>query len=110
MRHHISTVFLITIIILSIAGISLHAIYKAIKLQSLSAEHRDFIRNELFIIEEEICELKSSKVSSRRLENLEGVKAMLNQIDETINDNMCFSRTSFLGSYSKTLNRSGGGS
>ena len=98
MRHHISTVFLITIIILSIAGISLHAIYKAIKLQSLSAEHRDFIRNELFIIEEEICELKSSKVSSRRLENLEGVKAMLNQIDETINfRELVYKPTTILG-------------
>ena len=40
-----------------ISSISLFAIYKAIKLQSLSAEHRDFIRNEIFIIEE-IWELK----------------------------------------------------
>ena len=50
--------YVICVIIFFISSISLFAIYKAIKLQSLSAEHRDFIRNEIFIIEEEIWELK----------------------------------------------------
>jgi hypothetical protein len=39
MRHHISTIYVIAMIITIISGISLFAIYKAIKLQSLSEEH-----------------------------------------------------------------------
>ena len=58
MRHHISSVYLIVAIITCISGISIYSIFKAIKLQSLSQKHRDFIRNEIFIIEEEISEIK----------------------------------------------------
>ena len=57
-RHHISTIYIIVVIITTISGISLYAIFKAIKLQSLSQIHRDFVRNEIFIIEEEISELE----------------------------------------------------
>ena len=49
-RHHISTIYIIVVIITTISGISLYAIFKAIKLQSLSQIHRDFVRNEIFII------------------------------------------------------------
>ena len=61
-RHHISTIYIIGVIILTISGISLYAIFKAIKLQSLSQIHRDYVRNEIFIIEEEISELELSLI------------------------------------------------
>ena len=85
MRHHISTIFVIVAIIAIISGISLLAMYKAIRLQSLSAEHRDFVRNELFIIEEEIWELKLANASQERIIDLESAKALLEQVDESIN-------------------------
>ena len=85
MRHHISTIFVIVAIITIISGISLLAMYMAIRLQSLSAEHRDFVRNELFIIEEEIWELKLANASQNRITDLESAKALLQQVDESIN-------------------------
>ena len=58
---------------------------KAIQLQSLSAKHRDFIRNELFIIEEEIWELKLAGKGEERINDLSSAKALLQQVDESIN-------------------------
>lgn len=85
MRHHISTIYVIGVIIILISSISIFAIFKAIKLQSLSAEHRDFIRNELFIIEEEIWELKLAEIGEERIGDLYSAKALLEQVDESIN-------------------------
>ena len=59
MRHHISSVYLIVAIITCISGISIYSIFKAIKLQSLSQKHRDFIRNEIIINEQELSELEN---------------------------------------------------
>ena len=85
LRHHISTIYVISVIIFFISSISLFAIYKAIKLQSLSAEHRDYIRNEIFIIEEEIWELQLKEKSKNNLDDLKSAKALLEQVDESIN-------------------------
>jgi len=85
LRHHISTIYVISVIIFFISSISLFAIYKAIKLQSLSAEHRDYIRNEIFIIEEEIWELQLKEKSKNKLDDLKSAKALLEQVDESIN-------------------------
>jgi len=85
LRHHISTIYVISVIIFFISSISLFAIYKAIKLQSLSAEHRDYIRNEIFIIEEEIWELQLKERSKKKLDDLKSAKALLEQVDESIN-------------------------
>jgi len=85
LRHHISTIYVISVIIFFISSISLFAIYKAIKLQSLSAEHRDYIRNEIFIIEEEIWELQLKERSKNKLDDLKSAKALLEQVDESIN-------------------------
>ena len=98
MRHHISTIYVIAAIITIISGISLFAIYKAIKLQSLSAEHRDFIRNQLFIIEEEIWEVKLANVEAERVTDLQSAKALLEQVDELINyRELVYKPTSILG-------------
>jgi len=85
LRHHISTIYVISVIIFFISSISLFAIYKAIILQSLSAEHRDYIRNEIFIIEEEIWELQLKERSKNKLDDLKSAKALLEQVDESIN-------------------------
>lgn len=85
LRHHVSTIYVISVIIFFISSISLFAIYKAIKLQSLSAEHRDFIRNEIFIIEEEIWELQLKERPKNKLDDLKSAKALLEQVDESIN-------------------------
>ena len=85
MRHHISTIYLITVIIATIAGISIYSIFKAIKLQSLSQKHRDFVRNEIFIIEEEICELQDQSASEIKIKELISAKSLLSQVDENIN-------------------------
>ena len=63
----------------------LFAISKAIQLQSLSAKHRDFIRNELFIIEEEIWELKLAGNDESKITDLSSARALLQQVDESIN-------------------------
>jgi hypothetical protein len=98
LRHHISTIYIITTIILLVSSISLYAIYKAIKLQSLSAEHRDFVRNELFIIEEEIWELKLTDISHERITDLQAAKALLQQVDESINyKELIYKPTTILG-------------
>jgi len=98
MRHHISTIYTITIITVIVSSISLYAIYKAIKLQSLSAEHRDFIRNQLFIIEEEIWELKLTNAEKDRITDLQGAKALLEQVDESINyRELIYKPTTILG-------------
>jgi len=85
MKHHISTVVVIGVVIIAVSIICLFAIGKAIQLQSLSAQHRNFVRNELFIIEEEIWELKLSGKSEERITDLSSAKALLQQVDESIN-------------------------
>jgi hypothetical protein len=98
LRHHISTIFIIVVISIMVSTVSLFAIFKAIKLQSLSADHRDFIRNQLFIIEEEIWELKQSNVKEENLQDLEAAKALLVQVDESINYNeLVYKPTTILG-------------
>ena len=85
MRHHISTIYLIVAIITCISGISIYSIFKAIKLQSLSQKHRDFIRNEIFIIEENISELQETNKDSLKLKDLKSAKDLLIQADANIN-------------------------
>jgi hypothetical protein len=85
MRHHISTIYLIVALITCISGISIYSIFKAIKLQSLSQKHRDFIRNEIFIIEEEISELQNIDTDSSKLKDLKSAKDLLVQVDQNIN-------------------------
>ncbi|MAH79966.1 MAG: hypothetical protein CMQ77_04360 [Gammaproteobacteria bacterium] len=98
LRHHISTMYLICVVIFFVSSISLFAIYKAIKLQSLSAEHRDFIRNEIFIIEEEIWELKVQGGNEERINDLTSAKALLEQVDESINyKELIYKPTTILG-------------
>ena len=77
--------YLIVAIITCISGISIYSIFKAIKLQSLSQKHRDFIRNEIFIIEQELSELENKGEDSLILKELRDAKNLLMQADENIN-------------------------
>ena len=96
-RHHISTIYIIVVIITTISGISLYAIFKAIKLQSLSQIHRDFVRNEIFIIEEEISELEE-RGGSDKIKELKSSKNLLQQADQNINyKEFIFKPTTIMG-------------
>lgn len=96
-RHHISTIYIIGVIILTISGISLYAIFKAIKLQSLSQIHRDYVRNEIFIIEEEISELQEEG-NLEKIKELQSSKNLLQQADQNINyKEFIFKPTTIMG-------------
>ena len=96
-RHHISTIYIIVVIITTISGISLYAIFKAIKLQSLSQIHRDYVRNEIFIIEEEISELEE-RGGSDKIKELKSSKNLLQQADQNINyKEFIFKPTTIMG-------------
>ena len=96
-RHHISTIYIIGVIILTISGISLYAIFKAIKLQSLSQIHRDYVRNEIFIIEEEISELEEEG-NLEKIKELQSSKNLLQQADQNINyKEFIFKPTTIMG-------------
>ena len=80
--------YVICVIIFFISSISLFAIY--IKLQSLSAEHK-ILLGEIFIIEEEIWELKDDG-------NKDRIKDFLEQVDESINyKELIYKPTTILG-------------
>lgn len=87
MRHHVSTIYLIMMIVIIIASISIFSISKAIKLQYLSSSQRDLIRKEIFLQEEEIWNSESEDNSARELRQLRSAKALLEQVDESINFN-----------------------
>ena len=87
MRHHVSTIFLIMTIVVIIASISIFSISKASRLQNLSAIQRDLIRKEIFLQEEEIWNSESSENHDKNLNHLRSAKALLEQVDESINFN-----------------------
>jgi hypothetical protein len=87
MRHHVSTIFLIMIIVIIIASISIFSISKATKLQHLSSSQRDLIRKEIFLQEEEIGNSESEDKDDKELRQLRSAKALLEQVDESINFN-----------------------
>ena len=84
-RHHVSTIFLILLIVFVIASISIFSISKATKLQSLSSIQRDLLRKEIFLQEEEIWHSETEKNIDSKLKELKSAKALLQQVDETIN-------------------------
>ena len=55
------------------------------KTSIFESKHRDFVRNEIFIIEEEICELEEENTNDNRLNDLRSSKNLLTQVDANIN-------------------------
>jgi len=83
MQHHVSTLYLICILVLSIAGISIASISKATRLQGLSRKHRDVIKKEIFLHEKHLLELDPATQQGEAQE-LRHAKALLQQVDEMI--------------------------
>ena len=104
LRHHVSTIYLMIMIIIVIASISIFSISKATKLQNLSSSQRDLIRKEIFLQEEEIWHSDSQDNANELLNQLRSAKALLEQVDESINFNdLMYKPTKVLG-YSANQN------
>ena len=98
LRHHVSTIYLIIMIIIVIASISIFSISKAIKLQTLSSSQRDLVRKEIFLQEEEMWHSDSQDNTQEDLNELRSAKALLEQVDESINFNdLIYKPTKVLG-------------
>jgi len=83
MQHHVSTIYLIAVLVLSIASISIASIAKATRLQALSRKHRDVIKKEVFLHEKHLLELDAA-TQKDEVEELQHAKALLQQVDEMI--------------------------
>ncbi len=104
LRHHVSTIYLMIMIIIVIASISIFSISKATKLQNLSSSQRDLIRKEIFLQEEEMWHSDSQDDVNEELKQLRSAKALLEQVDESINFNdLMYKPTKVLG-YSANQN------
>ena len=98
LRHHVSTIYLIIMIIIVIASISIFSISKAIKLQTLSSSQRGLVRKEIFLQEEEMWHTDSQESIKDDLNELKSAKALLEQVDESINFNdLIYKPTKVLG-------------
>ena len=104
LRHHVSTIYLIIMIIIVIASISIFSISKATKLQTLSSSQRNLVRKEIFLQEEEMWHADSQENIKDDLNELISAKALLEQVDESINFNdLMYKPTRVLG-YSANQN------
>ncbi|MBN93998.1 MAG: hypothetical protein CL928_07980 [Deltaproteobacteria bacterium] len=83
MEHHVSTIYLIAMLVLSIATISMVSITKATRLQALSRKHRDVIKREVFLHEKHLLELDAT-TQKDEVDELQHAKALLQQVDEMI--------------------------
>ena len=98
LRHHVSTIYLIIMIIIVIASISIFSISKATKLQTLSSSQRNLVRKEIFLQEEEMWHADSQENIKEDLNELRSAKALLEQVDESINFNdLMYKPTKVLG-------------
>ena len=98
LRHHVSTIYLIIMIIIVIASISIFSISKATKLQILSSSQRNLVRKEIFLQEEEMWHSDSQENIKEDLKELRSAKALLEQVDESINFNdLMYKPTKVLG-------------
>jgi len=104
LRHHVSTIYLMVMIIIVIASISIFSISRATKLQNLSSSQRDLVRKEIFLQEEEMWHADSQEYIKEDLNELRSAKALLEQVDESINFNdLMYKPTKVLG-YSANQN------
>ena len=98
LRHHVSTIYLIIMIVIVIASISIFSISKATKLQTLSSSQRNLVRKEIFLQEEEMWHADSQENIKEDLNELRSAKALLEQVDESINFNdLMYKPTKVLG-------------
>ena len=84
LRHHVSTLWLLMLIVVAISSICIFAISKASKLQALSSVQLDQVKKELFFLEKELADTVPDHVNAERQEILRA-KALLTEVDEFIN-------------------------
>ena len=84
LRHHVSTLWLLMLIVVAISSICIFAISKASKLQALSSVQLDQVKKELFFLEKELADTVPDHVNAERQEILRA-KALLTEVDECIN-------------------------
>ena len=86
MRYHVSTLWLLIIIVFSISAVCVFAISKATKLQTLSSDQRDQVQKELFFLEKELMETAEAD-KNLKVKHIRYAKVLLQQVDESINFN-----------------------
>ena len=84
MRHHVSTIWLLIIIVVSISAVCVFAISKATKLQALSSVQRDQVQSELFFLEKELMDAENED-NNLVFKQISRAKVLLRQVDESIN-------------------------
>ena len=103
MRHHVSTIWLLLLIIAAISSICIFAILKTTKLQSFSADQRDQVQGELFFLEKELADM-ASEDSNKERQRLLSAKALLQRVDESISCNELIHRPTRVMGYPATHN------
>ncbi|MBT3214243.1 MAG: hypothetical protein HN351_06320 [Deltaproteobacteria bacterium] len=83
-RHHVSTIWLLIIIVFSISAVCVFAISKATKLQTLSSDQRDQVQKELFFLEKELMDAENAD-KTLEFKQFSQAKVLLQQVDESIN-------------------------
>ena len=84
MRHHVSTIWLLIITVVTISSICIFAISKATKLQALSSIQRDQVQKELFFLEKELMDADEAD-NTLEFKQISHAKVLLQQVDESIN-------------------------
>lgn len=103
MRHHVSTIWLLLLIIAAISSICIFAILKTTKLQSFSADQRDQVQGELFFLEKELADMASEDSNTER-QRLLSAKALLQRVDESISFNELIHQPTRVMGYPATHN------
>jgi hypothetical protein len=82
-RHHVSTIYLIILIVVVISSICIFTISKATKLQMLSSSQRDQLQNQLFLLEQELMNAENAEKPAL-YKQIQQAKVLLQQVDESI--------------------------
>ena len=102
-RHHVSTIWLLILIVVAISSISVYAISRATKLQAVSSVQRDQVQKELFFLEKELMDAEN-KGETLELKQINHSKVLLQQVDESINFHELIHKPTKVMGYSATQN------
>ena len=102
-RHHVSTIWLLIIIVFSISAVCVFAISKATKLQTLSSDQRDQVQKELFFLEKELMDAENAD-KTLEFKQFSQAKVLLQQVDESINFHELIHKPTKVMGYAATQN------
>jgi hypothetical protein len=103
MRHHVSTIWLLIIIVFFISAVCVFAISKATKLQALSSIQRDQVQKELFFLEKELLDAENAD-KILEFKQISHAKVLLRQVDESINFHELIHKPTKVMGYAATQN------